>query len=147
MRGPSLHNKFRSTAGEPVQNEEYLVRGPSLHNKYWSTAGEPVQNEEYLVRGPFLHNKYWSTAEEPAKKKIYRGSYINAHVLLSLFYELGKIDKILSFCNELNKFNNTGARMLYSIYHMALKLLRNRIFGIKRITLPFLRNVKMDVIT
>ena len=56
---------------------------------------------------------------------IYRGSYMSAHVLLNLFNELGKRDKmrglpsILSlFRNEFNKFNNTRARMLDSIYHM-----------------------------
>ena len=50
---------------------------------------------------------------------------MNAHLLLNLFNELGKRDKlrgllsILSlFPNELNKFNNTRARMLDSIYHM-----------------------------
>ena len=32
------------------------------------------------------------------------------------------------FRNDLNKFNNTGERMLDSIYHMTLKLLKNRIF-------------------
>ena len=56
---------------------------------------------------------------------------MNAHVLLNLLNELGKIDKmrglptgILSlFHNELNKCNNTRARMLDSIYHMALRLL------------------------
>ena len=54
-----------------------------------------------------------------------RGSYMSAHVLLNLLNELGKIDKmrglssILSlFRNEINKFNNTRARMLDSIYHM-----------------------------
>ena len=58
---------------------------------------------------------------------IYRGSYISAHVLLNLLNELRKRDKmrglpsILSlFCNEFNKFNNTRARMLDSIYHMTL---------------------------
>ena len=47
------------------------------------------------------------------------------HVLLNLLNELGKRDKmrglpsILSlFRNEINKFNNTRARMLDSIYHM-----------------------------
>ena len=61
---------------------------------------------------------------------IYRGSYMSAHVLLNLLNELGKRDKmrglpsILSlFRNEFNKFNNTGARMLDSIYHMTLRLL------------------------
>ena len=50
---------------------------------------------------------------------------MSAHVLLNLLNELGKRDKmrglqsILSFFrNEFNKFNNTRARMLYSIYHM-----------------------------
>ena len=50
---------------------------------------------------------------------------MSAHVLLNLLNELGKIDKIRGlssilslFCNEFNTFNNTGARMLDSIYHM-----------------------------
>ena len=50
---------------------------------------------------------------------------MSAHVLLNLLNELGKRDKkrglpsILSFFRtELNKFNNTRARMLDSIYHM-----------------------------
>ena len=63
---------------------------------------------------------------------------MSAHVLLILFNEFGKRDKmrglssilslldkmrglssILSlFRNEFNKFNNTRALMLYSVYHM-----------------------------
>ena len=50
---------------------------------------------------------------------------MSAHILLNLLNELEKRDKmqglpsILSlFCNELNKFNNTRARMLDSVYHM-----------------------------
>ena len=50
---------------------------------------------------------------------------MSAHVLLNLLSELRKRDKmrglpsILSFFrNEFNKFNNTRARMLDSIYHM-----------------------------
>ena len=50
---------------------------------------------------------------------------MSAHVLLNLLNELGKRDKmrglpsILSlFRNEFNKFYNTRARMLDSIYHM-----------------------------
>ena len=50
---------------------------------------------------------------------------MSAHVLMNLFNELGKRDKmrglpsILSlFRNEFNNFNNTRARMLDSIYHM-----------------------------
>ena len=63
---------------------------------------------------------------------------MSAHVLLNLLNKLRKSDKmrglpsILSlFRKELNKFNNTGARMLDSIYHMTLKLLKNHIFGVK----------------
>ena len=41
------------------------------------------------------------------------------HVLLNLLIELRKRDLI----NEFNKFNNTGARMIYFIYHMTQKLL------------------------
>ena len=55
---------------------------------------------------------------------------MSVHVLLNLLNELGKRDKmpglssILSlFRNEFNKFNNTRARMLDSIYHMTLRLL------------------------
>ena len=60
---------------------------------------------------------------------IYRGSYMSAHVLLNLLNELGERDKmrglpsILSlFRNEFNKFNNTRARMLDSVYHMTNSL-------------------------
>ena len=62
--------------------------------------------------------------------RIYRGSYMSAHVLLNLVNELRKRDtmpglpSILSlFRNEFNKFNNTRAGMLDSIYHLTLKLL------------------------
>ena len=50
---------------------------------------------------------------------------MSAHVLLNLLNELGKRDKMRSlpsilslFRNEFNKFSNTRARMLDSIYHM-----------------------------
>ena len=55
---------------------------------------------------------------------------MSAHVLLNLLNELWKRDKMRGlssflplFLNEFNKFNNTGARMLDSIYHMTLRLL------------------------
>ena len=64
---------------------------------------------------------------------------MSAHVLLNLLNELGKRDKmrgltsILSlFRNEFNKFNKTRARMLDSIYHMALRLLRNLNSAVER---------------
>ena len=50
---------------------------------------------------------------------------MSAHVLLNLLNELRKRDKMRGlpsilplFRNEFNKFNNTRARMLDSIYHM-----------------------------
>ena len=50
---------------------------------------------------------------------------MSAHVLLNLLNELGKRDKMRGvssflslFRNEFNKFNNTRARMLDSIYYM-----------------------------
>ena len=61
---------------------------------------------------------------------------MSAHVLLNLFNDQSKRDQmrglpsILSlFRNEFNKFNNTGARILDSIYHMTLRLL-NLISGV-----------------
>ena len=55
---------------------------------------------------------------------------MSAHVLLSLLNNLGKRDKmgglrsILSlFRNKFNKFNDTRAQMLDSIYHMTVRLL------------------------
>ena len=50
---------------------------------------------------------------------------MSAHVLLNLLNELGKSDKmrglqsnLLLFRNEFNKFYNTEARILDSIYHL-----------------------------
>ena len=59
-------------------------------------------------------------------------------VLINLLNELWKRDKmrglpsILSlFRNKFNKINNTGARMLDSIYHMSLTLYLFHIFRVK----------------
>ena len=53
---------------------------------------------------------------------------MSAHVLLNLLNELGEKIRcealssiFIVFPNEFNKFNNTGARMQDSIYHMTLK--------------------------
>ena len=53
---------------------------------------------------------------------------MSAHVLLNLSNELGKkirceaLPSILLISpNEFNKFDNTGARMKDSVYHMTLK--------------------------
>ena len=79
---------------------------------------------------------------------------MSAHVLLDLLNDFGKSDKmrgmssiLLFFRNEFNKFNKTGGRMLDFIYHMTLKLIKNRIFGVKTSRFcHLLRNVIMDVI-
>ena len=62
---------------------------------------------------------------------------MSAHVSLKLVNELGKsykmrgLPSILSlFRNEFNKFINAGARMLESIYHMSLKLIKNTILSV-----------------
>ena len=51
------------------------------------------------------------------------------------------------FHNEFNKFNNSGTRMLDSVYHMTLKIRKNCILGVKtsRFSL-ILRNFIMEVI-
>ena len=77
---------------------------------------------------------------------------MSAHVLLNLLNKVEKSDKmrgllsILSlFCSKFNKFNNTGAGMLDSIYHMTLKLLLNHIFVCK--IFPYIHLIITDVIT
>ena len=79
---------------------------------------------------------------------------MSAHVLLNLFNKLGKSNKMLGlpsisslFRNNFIKFNNTGARVLDSIYHMTLKLIKNHIFGVKTSIYYLLSKVIMDVIT
>ena len=64
---------------------------------------------------------------------------MSAHVLLKLLNKLRKEIKCKAcrafyffFCNEFNKFKNTRVRMLVSTIMMALELLINRSFGVKR---------------
>ena len=63
---------------------------------------------------------------------------MSVHVFLNLLNELRKRDKMCGlpsilylFPNEFDKFNNTGAGMLDSIYHMTLRLLWNFISAVK----------------
>ena len=78
---------------------------------------------------------------------------MSAHVLLNLLNELRKRDKMRGlpsilylFRNEFNKFNNTRARMLDSIYHMTNTLKSD--FWRKNVSFcHYVRNVVMDVIT
>ena len=52
------------------------------------------------------------------------------------------------FRNEFNKFNNTGAQMLDSIYHITFKILKSCIFSVKTSKFShILSNVRLDVIT
>ena len=54
---------------------------------------------------------------------------------------------LLLFRSDFNKFNNTGAQILDSVYHMTLKLIKNLIWGVKMSRLcHLLRNVIMDLI-
>ena len=78
---------------------------------------------------------------------------MSAHVLLNLLNELGKRDKmrglpsILSLlCSEFDKFNNTRARMLDSIYHMA-NTLKSHFWCQNVMICHHVCNVVMDVIT
>ena len=63
---------------------------------------------------------------------------MSVHVLLNLLNKSGKRDKmrglpiILSlFHSGFNEFNDTGARMSHSFFHITVKLLKNRIFDVK----------------
>ena len=51
-----------------------------------------------------------------------------ARVLLNLLNELRKRDNLFLT----SSFNNTAARMLDSIYHMTLKLIKHHIFDVKK---------------
>ena len=48
----------------------------------------------------------------------------------------GLLSILSLFRNEFKKFNDTGARMLDSIYHKTLKILKNCIFGVKSQDFP-----------
>ena len=57
------------------------------------------------------------------KSALYRGSYMSTHILLNLSNHFRKSDKMLGlpsilslFCNEFDKFNNTGARKNVRFY-------------------------------
>ena len=80
---------------------------------------------------------------------------MSAHVLLNLLNELGENDRceampniLLVFSNKLNKFNNTGAQMQDSNYHMTLKSHFISNFALKRCSFAIRKcDVFMDVNT
>ena len=71
----------------------------------------------------WLETLHFSIRSKRSFRVINRGSYI----LLNKLGKRGKmrgLPSVLSlFRNEFNKFNNTRARMLDSIYHMTLRFL------------------------
>ena len=76
----------------------------------------PMHYHKYAVKSRELSQSVGQKLLRVCNSVIYRGSYMSAHVLLNLLYELGKRDKmpglpsVLSlFRNESNKFNNTRA--------------------------------------
>ena len=79
---------------------------------------------------------------------------MSAHVLLNLFSEFGKRDKMHGllgilwlFRSEFNKFCNKGALMLGSIHHMTLKLLLMKYLRENANIWPYLHDVITGVIT
>ena len=128
------HLEFLSLKGGCRGSSESVLVKMSNCWKSHATAQFTLGN----VKAPMVTRTNWwwlisalVLAENGGKGKknlyllTYRGSYMSAHVLLNLLNELGKREKmrglpsILSlFRNEFNKFNNTRARMLDSIYHM-----------------------------
>ena len=73
---------------------------------------------------------------------------MSAHILLNLLNKLEKRDKLRGLPsilflsrNEFNKFNNTRAPMLDSIYFMTFNNF-NHIFGVKTVGRCHIRDVK-----
>ena len=79
---------------------------------------------------------------------------MSANILLNSLNELGKRDKmrglpsiLFLFCNKFNKFNNTGARMIYSIYYVP-KIAYNSHFWRETLRIcHYIRSFVIDVIT
>ena len=100
---------------------------------HWLNYGKETKTQENIkhkrAKRSALSKQVTTRQDSYTKAITNRGSYMSAHVLLNLLNELGKRDKmrglpsILSlFRNEFNKFNNTRAQMLDSIYHMTNSL-------------------------
>ena len=77
---------------------------------------------------------------------------MSAHVLLNLLNKLRKRDEMRGlprkprisslFRSEFDKFNNTGAQMLDSIYHMTFKIILKSYFGVKTLGFCHMGDVK-----
>ena len=82
-----------------------------------------------LVKYVLLQNNTLCNCVHNLLYEIKRGSNVSAQLLLNLLNKVGKSVKmrgfpsILSFIHiEFNQFNNTGERMLVSIYNVAFKI-------------------------
>ena len=140
-------NKLQENTSIPTQDHQYLIDIETIRAKGVKVSGE---NRTLSVnRGG--GNCYWLPCTINFIERILH----KCSCFINLLNELGKSDLmrgwlsiLLLFRSEFNKFNKTGARMLDSIYHMAVNILTNCIFGVKTSRFSFiLRNVIMDVIT
>ena len=102
-----------------------FFKNRGLHKLVRFHTGQPPGFTESVDSLRCVHFTTLCDSLPDTRNYVYRGSYMSAHVLLNLLNELGERDKmrglpsILSlFRNSFNKFNNTRARMLDSIYHM-----------------------------
>ena len=63
-------------------------------------------------------------------------SYMSSHIELFKFLQKRKnvrlAEHFVSFWQQVNKFNNTGAQILDSFYHLTLQLIQNHIFRVKK---------------
>ena len=123
------------------------------HREYWilncKKAGLNNAWELLLLWTCVLSAKH---VKKNKTSKINRGSYMSAHVILNLLNQLGKrirCEALLSILSvlpkEFNKFNNTGAWMQGSIYHMTIKLHFVSDFCIKTSRFPHLKTSMRNV--
>ena len=103
---------------------------PTYTCEYYDACAETCHAQTFGVI-PFP-NIYIMVSKHKLRRCNFRA---HVHVLLDLLNELIKIDRILGLLSilshfrfEFHKFNNTGVRILDSVYHMTLRLLKNRIF-------------------
>ena len=94
----------------------------------------------YLISFNICKYVYFRFTSRFIFRYLNRWSYMSAHVYWIYLTSWGKqikcevcraFSSLSLFCNELNKFNNTRARMLDSIYHLTLRLLWKLISAVK----------------
>ena len=117
----------------PIKISNGSLKFGNLHVFEWDMGHLPILRAHHNFGLGLSLN--WFEVLNGKSHLAYRGSYMSANVLLNLLNKLGKSDKIrglqsslLLFHNKFNKFNNTGARILDSIYRMTLKLIKKSHF-------------------